>query len=43
MIISPQIIFYILISIIVLNFIKDYFLDYINAKFFNKKIPENLN
>ena len=43
MIISPQIIFYILISIIVLNFIKDYFLDYLNAKFFNKKIPENLN
>ena len=43
MIISPQIIFYVLISIIVLNFIKDYLLDYINAKFFNKKIPENLN
>ena len=43
MIISPQIIFYVLISIIVLNFTKDYFLDYLNAKFFNKKIPENLN
>ena len=43
MVISPQIIFYLLISIILFNFIKDYFLDYLNSKFFDKKIPENLN
>lgn len=42
MVISPQIIFYLLISIILFNFIKDYFLDYLNSKFFDKKIPENL-
>ena len=42
MVISPQIIFYLLISIILFNFIKDYFLDYLNSKFFEKKIPENL-
>ena len=43
MVISPQIIFYLLISIILFNFIKDYFLDYLNSKFFDKKIPQNLN
>ena len=43
MVISPQIIFYLLISIILFNFIKDYFLDYLNSKFFDKKIPENLS
>jgi STE24 endopeptidase len=42
MVISPQIIFYLLISIILFNFIKDYFLDYLNSQFFDKKIPENL-
>ena len=42
MVISPQIIFYLLISIILFNFIKDYFLDYLNSKFFDKKVPENL-
>ena len=42
MVINPQIIFYLLISIILFNFIKDYFLDYLNSKFFDKKIPENL-
>ena len=42
MVISSQIIFYLLISIILFNFIKDYFLDYLNSKFFDKKIPENL-
>lgn len=42
MVISPQIIFYLLISIILFNFIKDYFLDYLNSKFFDKKIPESL-
>ena len=42
MVISPQIIFYLLISIILFNFIKDYFLDYLNSKFFDKKIPKNL-
>ena len=43
MVISPQIIFYLLISIILFNFIKDYFLDYLNSKFFDKKIPESLS
>tara|TARA_B100000900_G_scaffold343913_1_gene307833 strand:- start:7108 stop:8343 length:1236 start_codon:yes stop_codon:yes gene_type:complete len=43
MVINPQIIFYLLISIILFNFIKDYFLDYLNSKFFDKKIPENLS
>ena len=43
MVISSQIIFYLLISIILFNFIKDYFLDYLNSKFFDKKIPENLS
>ena len=43
MVISPQIIFYLLISIILFNFIKDYFLDYLNSKFFDKKIPKNLS
>jgi len=43
MVISPQIIFYLLISIILFNFIKDYFLYYLNSQFFDKKIPENLN
>ena len=43
MVISPQIIFYLLISIILFNFIKDYFLYYLNSKFFDKKIPQNLN
>ena len=42
MVTSPLIIFYLLISIILFNFIKDYFLDYLNSKFFDKKIPENL-
>jgi STE24 endopeptidase len=28
---------------ILFNFIKDYFLDYLNSKFFDKKIPENLS
>ncbi len=43
MVISPQIIFYLLISTILFNFTKDYFLDYLNSKFFEKKIPENLS
>jgi STE24 endopeptidase len=43
MVINPLIIFYLLISIILFNFIKDYFLDYLNSKFFDKKIPENLS
>ena len=43
MVTSPLIIFYLLISIILFNFIKDYFLDYLNSKFFDKKIPENLS
>ena len=43
MVINPLIIFYLLISIILFNFIKDYFLNYLNSKFFDKKIPENLS
>ena len=40
MIISPQILFYILIAIIILNFFKDSILDYLNSKYFDNKIPE---
>tara|TARA_B110000003_G_scaffold109057_1_gene111604 strand:- start:3043 stop:4278 length:1236 start_codon:yes stop_codon:yes gene_type:complete len=40
MIISPEILFNILISIIILNFLKDSILDYLNSKYFDKKIPE---
>ncbi|MBL6649273.1 MAG: M48 family metallopeptidase [Flavobacteriaceae bacterium] len=34
--------FYILIGIIFLNFLKDSFLDYLNSKYFDKKPPKNL-
>jgi STE24 endopeptidase len=37
---SPEIIFILLVSIIIFNFIKDFFLDYLNSKNFNNKIPE---
>ena len=37
---SPEIIFKLLIGIIIFNFIKDFFLDYLNSKNFNNKIPE---
>lgn len=40
MIISPEILFNILIAIIILNFLKDSILDYLNSKYFDKKIPE---
>ena len=40
MIISPQILFNILIAIIILNFFKDSILDYLNSKYFDNKIPE---
>ena len=40
MIISPQILFNILIAIIILNFFKDTILDYLNSKYFDNKIPE---
>ena len=39
MIISPQILFYILIAIIILNFFKDSILDYLNSKYFDNEIP----
>jgi len=37
---SPEIIFILLVGIIIFNFIKDFFLDYLNSKNFNNKIPE---
>ena len=39
MIISPQILFNILIAIIILNFFKDSILDYLNSKYFDNEIP----
>ena len=39
MIINPETLFNILITIIVLNFLKDSILDYLNSTFFNKEIP----
>ena len=40
--INAQNLFYVIIGIIVLNFIKDSFLDYLNSKYFDKKPPKNL-
>lgn len=40
MLISPNSLFILLISIIIFNFIKDSFLDYLNSKHFKNKIPE---
>ena len=37
---SPEIIFILLVGIIIFNFTKDFFLDYLNSKNFNNKIPE---
>ena len=37
--INSESIFFLLVAIIILNFIKDYFLDYLNSKNFNNKIP----
>ena len=39
MIISPEILFNILIAIIILNFFKDSILDYLNSKYFDNEIP----
>ena len=39
MIINPETLFNILITIIVLNFLMDSILDYLNSTFFNKEIP----
>ena len=40
---TPQLLFYILIGIIVANFIFDQFLDALNAKHFNDSLPEELS
>jgi len=37
--INSESIFFLLVAIIILNFIKDYLLDYLNSKNFNNKIP----
>ena len=37
---TPEFIFNILITIIILNFIKDYYLSYLNSKNFDNKIPD---
>lgn len=39
---QPTTLFYVLIGIIVISFLFDKFLDYINAKKFNDPIPEKL-
>ena len=39
---SPQFLFYIIISIILLDFVIDKFIDYLNAKHFNDAIPNEL-
>ena len=39
MIINPETLFNVLITIIVLNFLKDSILDYLNSTFFDKEIP----
>ena len=40
---TTEILFYIIIGIIIINFIKDKFLDALNAKHFNDPIPKELN
>lgn len=40
---NPQLLFYIIIGILVLNFIIDKCIDYLNASHFDDKIPEELN
>jgi STE24 endopeptidase len=39
---SPQTLFYIIIGILIVNFIVDKVLDTLNAKHFNDPIPEEL-
>jgi len=39
---QPQILFYIIIGILVFNFVLDNILDYLNAKHFNDPIPEKI-
>ena len=39
---SPQFLFYIIISIILLDFVIDKFIDHLNAKHFNDSIPDEL-
>ena len=40
MIINPETLFNVLITIIVLNFLKDSILDYLNSTYFNNEIPK---
>ena len=40
---NADILFYIIIAIILINFVKDKILDTLNAKHFNEAIPEELN
>ena len=40
--INAQNLFFVIIGIIVLNFVKDSFLDYLNSKYFDKKPPKNV-
>jgi len=39
---SPQFLFHIIISIILLDFVIDKFIDHLNAKHFNDAIPDEL-
>lgn len=43
MIISPEILFNILIAIVLLNFLKDSILNYLNSSYFDKEIPKLIN
>ena len=40
---SPEFIFYSLITIIILNFLKDYYLSFLNSKNFDNKIPDKVS
>ena len=40
---SPEFIFYSLITIIILNFLKDYYLSFLNSKNFDNKIPDEVS
>ena len=38
--INPESVFILLLAVIILNFLKDYYLDFLNSKHFGNKIPE---
>lgn len=40
---SPEFVFYSLVTIIILNFLKDYYLSFLNSKNFDNKIPDEVS